>query len=66
MHSPIKSKDGAEMDKKKESKTNIDSLEALTDVEADYPLIYRQDIDQLGGRNTAKERYPISEMVDDE
>ena len=54
------------MDKKKDEKTSIDSLEALTDEEIDYPLAYRHDIDQLGGRNTTKERYPISEMIDDE
>jgi hypothetical protein len=54
------------VDKKKEKKTSIDSLEALTDVVEDYPLVYRHDIDPLGGRNTTEERYPISEMVDDE
>ncbi|MHB1392931.1 MAG: hypothetical protein ACYCYE_07630 [Clostridia bacterium] len=54
------------MDKKKDEKTSIDSLEALTDEEIDYPLVYREDIAPLGGRNTTRERYPITEMVDDE
>lgn len=54
------------MDKKKNAKTSIDSLEALTDKEIDYPLVYKDDIGPLGGRNTTEERYPISEMVDDE
>ncbi len=54
------------MDRKKDKKTSIDSLEALTDVEIDYPLIYKDDIGPLGGRNTTEERYPISEMVDDQ
>ena len=54
------------MDEKKVKKTSIDSLEALTDVEIDYPLVYRNDIDQFGGRNTTEERYPISDMIDDE
>ena len=53
-------------DKKKDRKTSIDSLEALTDVEIDYPLVYKDDISPLGGRNTTEERYPISEMVDDQ
>ncbi|MGE5629989.1 MAG: hypothetical protein ACM3TR_02700 [Caulobacteraceae bacterium] len=47
-------------------KTSIDSLEALTDVEIDYPLVYRHDIDPLGGRNTTEERYPIRGMIDNE
>jgi len=54
------------MDKKKEKKASIDSLEALTDVEIDYPLVYKHDIDQFGGRNTTEERYPISEIEDDQ
>lgn len=54
------------MDKKKDKKTSIDSLEALTDVEIDYPLIYKNNIDPLGGRNTTEERYPISEMIGNE
>lgn len=58
------------MDKKKDKyqdkKTSIDSLEALTDVEIDYPLVYKDDISPLGGRNTTEERYPISDMIDDQ
>ncbi|KUO68669.1 MAG: hypothetical protein APF77_14790 [Clostridia bacterium BRH_c25] len=57
---------GEKMDKKKDKKTSIDSLEALTDVEIDYPLVYKDGIGPLGGRNTTEERYPVSEMVDDE
>lgn len=53
------------MKKKKEKKTSIDSLEALTDTEIDYPLVYKDDIGPLGGRNTTEERYPISDMTDD-
>lgn len=52
------------MDKKDDKKRSIDSLEALTDVEIDYPLIYKHDIDQFGGRNTTEERYPISDMIE--
>lgn len=54
------------MEKKQGKKTSIDSLESLTDVEIDYPLVYKHDIDQFGGRNTTKERYPISDMIDNE
>lgn len=50
----------------KERKNSIDSLEALTDEEIDYPLIYKKDIDQFGGRNTTEERYPISDTIDSE
>jgi hypothetical protein len=53
------------MKKKKNRKTSIDSLEALTDVKIDYPLVHKDDIDPLGGRNTTEDRYPISDMVDD-
>lgn len=53
------------MDKETEKETSIDSLDALTDVEIDYPLVYRHDIDQFGGRNTTEERYPISDMIDE-
>ena len=54
------------MDKKEEKNNSIDSLEALTDVEIDYTLVYKHDIDQFGGRNTTEERYPISEIEDDQ
>jgi hypothetical protein len=50
----------------KEKNSSIDSLEALTDEVIDYPLIYKSDIDQFGGRNTTEERYPISSMIDEE
>ncbi len=52
--------------RKKHNKESIDSLEALTNVEIDYPLVYKDDIGPLGGRNTTEERYPISDMIDDQ
>jgi hypothetical protein len=50
----------------KDKKTSVDSLKKLTDVEIDYPIIYNNSIDPLGGKYTSEERYPISDMIDDE
>ena len=52
------------MNKERKKKTSVDSLEALTDVEIDYPLIHKDDYDALGGRNTTKDRYPITDAED--
>ena len=53
-------------DIKAERRSSIESLEKLTDVEVDYPLVYSEDISPLGGKYTTEERYPISEMLDGE
>lgn len=45
-------------------RSSIASLEKLTDVETDYPLVYNKDIRQLGGMNTTEERYPVDDMED--
>ncbi len=37
---------------------DIDSLEKITDVETEYPILYKHEIDPLGGINTTEERYP--------
>ena len=52
------------MKKVEKKKTSIDSLEALTDIKTDYPLVHKNDIGPLGGRDTTEDRYPISDMVD--
>lgn len=48
--------------KEKLKKTSIDSIEAITDVKIEYPIIHKDDMDALGGRNTTEDRYPISSM----
>lgn len=52
------------MDREKRKKTSVDSLEALTDVEIDYPIVHKDDYDGMGGRNTTEDRYPISDAED--
>lgn len=52
------------MNKERKKKTSVDSLEALTDVKIDYPLIHKDDYDALGGRNTTEDRYPITDAED--